>query len=313
MKICYDTLEKLRYVKEDGVWKNEYHQIMLYMDRCKNCGEDYFTLRKSIEDGNGLFCSRECGHRFKYESTFDRNWKDKKFNHLTIIELAYRYNNGTYIALCRCDCGNTHTASVYHLKHGKIKSCGCLIRDMMRGDTNPLYKGGVTKKNIALYDTYAPQLFCDKVGFTIEDGIKKLTVSCSYCGRMYSPSMDEVSRRVKSINNVDKGNSAFYCTDDCKKNCSSFAKKLYPSGYKVATSREVNPLLRKLCFDRDGFMCIKCKAKENLHCHHILGATQYKLLSNDIDNVITVCASCHKKIHAQDGCKYNDLKCKEKV
>ena len=40
---------------------------------------------------------------------------------------------------------------------------------------------------------------------------------------------------------------------------------------------------------------------------------EYKepLLSADIDNCITLCYDCHKKVHQKDGCKYPQLKLEE--
>lgn len=29
---------------------------------------------------------------------------------------------------CLCDCGNTHIATIYNLRKGNVKSCGCLLR-----------------------------------------------------------------------------------------------------------------------------------------------------------------------------------------
>jgi len=39
---------------------------------------------------------------------------------------------------------------------------------------------------------------------------------------------------------------------------------------------------------------------------------QNPIESADLDMVITLCKGCHKEVHKLPGCKYNDLKCKEK-
>ncbi|MCP4761750.1 MAG: HNH endonuclease [archaeon] len=46
----------------------------------------------------------------------------------------------------------------------------------------------------------------------------------------------------------------------------------------------------------------------DLEVHHIKGAAKEPLLANDIDNVITLCSDCHKKVHAEEGCHYSDYK-----
>jgi 5-methylcytosine-specific restriction endonuclease McrA len=53
---------------------------------------------------------------------------------------------------------------------------------------------------------------------------------------------------------------------------------------------------------------IKTKTAQ-LHVHHITSYVQNKMQANDPDSCITLCKKCHEKIHQQEGCKYNDLKC----
>jgi hypothetical protein len=36
-------------------------------------------------------------------------------------------------AVCRCDCGNSHTALIFHLRAGTVQSCGCLRSEVARG------------------------------------------------------------------------------------------------------------------------------------------------------------------------------------
>lgn len=87
----------------------------------------------------------------------------------------------------------------------------------------------------------------------------------------------------------------------------------YPKGYKTATSREVDPILRKMVLGRDNWTCQKCGATiddDELHCHHILPVASEPMLQNDMSNCITVCKRCHKKIHTEiAGCGYAELKC----
>jgi len=54
----------------------------------------------------------------------------------------------------------------------------------------------------------------------------------------------------------------------------------------------------------------KCKyLNVPLHCHHE-GILWNPLESADIDQCMTVCKNCHKKIHQQKDCEYNDMRCK---
>lgn len=53
----------------------------------------------------------------------------KKFNRLTVLELAERNSSGQIQWKCRCDCGNIVFATTSYLKSGHTKSCGCLNKE----------------------------------------------------------------------------------------------------------------------------------------------------------------------------------------
>lgn len=60
-----------------------------------------------------------------------------KFGRLKVIERVFKYPNTTSW-MCLCDCGVYSIVNGGHLKSGRIKSCGCLNReitsDMMKGN-----------------------------------------------------------------------------------------------------------------------------------------------------------------------------------
>jgi len=168
---------------------------------------------------------------------------------------------------------------------------------------------GIKKRNLnAKYKTYVEKLTIDESSRLHAD-CKSLEVLCKYCSRYFIPKNKEVDRRVSALNGHAKGDNYLYCSDECKNNCPTYGQKKYPRGFKKGTSREVDPFIRQLCFERDNWTCQKCGAIENLHCHHIDGYAQNKILANDIDNVITLCKSCHKEVHSEVGCRYVDLRC----
>lgn len=53
---------------------------------------------------------------------------------------------------------------------------------------------------------------------------------------------------------------------------------------------------RNLILARDGFSCVNCGVPTNLHVHHIK-YTGYAWEAPD-DDLLTLCATCHKKVHA---------------
>lgn len=55
---------------------------------------------------------------------------------------------------------------------------------------------------------------------------------------------------------------------------------------------------RKAVFERDGFQCQVCeKIGGKLNAHHIKPFAKHKELRFDVDNGITLCETCHKKVH----------------
>src|SRR5699024_1497200 len=54
----------------------------------------------------------------------------KSFGRLTVIRKHEVKKNGTYWE-CECTCGNKHITCTYALNKGRVRSCGCLRRDMM--------------------------------------------------------------------------------------------------------------------------------------------------------------------------------------
>jgi len=70
-------------------------------------------------------------------------------------------------------------------------------------------------------------------------------------------------------------------------------------------------LWRKKIFERDNFICTKCGERSNkLEAHHKILLKLILEMENveerdsilfDIDNGITLCKKCHKKLHKTEG------------
>ena len=55
---------------------------------------------------------------------------------------------------------------------------------------------------------------------------------------------------------------------------------------------------RKKVLQRDNYRCKKCGSKTNLHIHHI----SYKNIGKEpLDDLVTLCDNCHKKLHDSIG------------
>jgi hypothetical protein len=134
---------------------------------------------------------------------------------------------------------------------------------------------------------------------------------CAYCNKWYNPTKRQVLNRLRVIDGTKTGESRLYCSNGCRESCPVFNTIKWPRGFRKATSREVDPDLRKMVFERDDWKCQICGAESPLHCHHIEGYTLNKIIANDVDNCLTLCKSHHKWVHSKEGCRYFELQCRE--
>lgn len=168
--------------------------------------------------------------------------------------------------------------------------------------------------NIPTYDKYINRIsYAEECRHNLKDK-NILEVKCTYCGKWYIPTGTEVTSRIMALNGNIAGEYRLYCSNNCKRACSIYRRHKYPKGFKPATSREVQPQLRQLVFERDNYTCQKCGKTVDeiqIHCHHVDPVSQNPIESADIDNCVTLCKDCHKWVHKQSDCKYNELKCLE--
>ena len=239
---------------------------------------------------------------------------NKRFGRLVAISKTKQNKFGYWYWLCKCDCGKTKEILSSRLFYGRTKSCGCLALE--RASKVTTTHGLSKNKEVASYDTYAVILI--SVGEKVKrnkENIAILECSCKYCGKMFIPTFYQVCSRVDFINGKKTYEHNLYCSPGCKKSCPIFGKhsesygKTMIQNAKVPLNREVQPELRKMVFERDGYQCLKCKSTEELHCHHIEGILYNPIESADVDLCMTVCKPCHIEIHHEDGCTYYDMQC----
>ncbi len=217
-------------------------------------------------------------------------------------------SSSTKITIICATHGEFEQSPSLHLYGQGCPHC-CLVR--RRGASNGNWKGGVHHKKLPLYSTYKYQLEPYQNVYCIVQGdLHLLGVECMYCGKVFVPNINEVVGRVAAIQNINKGEVHFYCSGDCKKACPTYGKVNHPEEYKPASSREVQPELRKLVLSRDKYTCQKCGLMDaELHCHHIDPVSQNPIESADMDNCVTLCKKCHIEVHKLPDCGYNELRC----
>lgn len=102
---------------------------------CKcDCGNTCYVPSRNLTKGNTKSCG--CGKRVDLAG--------KKFGKLTVIEPTDQRKGSNVVWICKCDCGNTCYVSAHDLKHGNVKSCGCL-----KPGRKSIVSDAVDEKNIS--------------------------------------------------------------------------------------------------------------------------------------------------------------------
>ena len=272
----------------------------------------------------GVRCPCIAGNK-KLKFSFIKNYF-KSFNY-TLLNNTYK--SGKHYLDYKCPKGHEGKMRWNNFRTGH--RCPECAKEKFKGEGNPYissgakeryikeehynWKGGVSKLGLPLYDTYSTVLekYYEIKKETVE-GLTLVSLACTYCGTFYVPTIRGIVNRLQIINGTTTkhGESNFYCSGGCKKACPTYGQKKYPKGFKKATSREVQPALRKLVLKRDNYKCQICDAAiedTELHCHHLEGIYQNPIESADVDNCIILCKKHHKQVHKLPGCGYNELKC----
>lgn len=103
----------------------------------------------------------------------------------------------------------------------------------------------------------------------------------------------DISQNSMFTSVQDKANYADYCP-------TCFFRIVRPEAYKEEyQTSDYWRRLRKARFEKDGYRCIKCGSAMYLCAHH----TTYDNMGDfdkELDDLITLCATCHTKIHEAD-------------
>jgi hypothetical protein len=278
MKTCWNNIQNICF---DGKYFRLNGKIIFYKKSCLYCEDEFFSI--------GRYTKYCCQSHAELNKPFKTDIHKKRISESNKGKHKHKHTKETKLKMKK-----TH-------------------RGMHKEKLNNSWKGGVKKKNIPLYDTYAHQIeYAEQVRRNKEDS-NILEVKCTYCGKWHIPKRTDIWSRVRSLNGKQGGEGRLYCSNECKQECPIYGKVKYSTEENNTKkySREVQPELRQLVFKRDKYTCQKCGSKKSLHCHHIEGIRWEPLESADIDKCITYCKHCHKEVHGKDGCRTVDMQCKE--
>jgi len=261
---------------------------------CKHHSEE--TKRKISESNKGKIVSKETRRRISESLSGENNPMYGK--HLS---------DETRRKMSIAQRGKNHPMyGKHHSEEAKKK-----MREANSGKNSYNWKGGYSSNNIPVYDLYAHQIdWCESVRRSKSDR-NILEVKCAYCGKWYVPTIFNINSRKHAAegNKNYLGEQRLYCSDGCKQECPTYRKQKWPKGFRISTSREVQPELRQMVLERDNYECQKCGSTECLHCHHLKGIHWEPLESADVDMCMTLCKSCHIKEHKKPGNTYHDMRC----
>lgn len=150
------------------------------------------------------------------------------FGYLTAIRFAGYTESGAgknKTWLCRCVCGKETLKTVYNLKNGSTKSCGCLKGHLV--SESKRFKGAAAKQSM-LKDAYKRHLRCaQRRGLTshlsLEEYSKIASMPCAYCGGTSTRKFS--NHREMLLNSVDRrDNELFYAANNSVPACCTCQK-----------------------------------------------------------------------------------------
>jgi len=171
--------------------------------------------------------------------------------------------------LCQCDCGNQVVVKTGSLRSGNTKSCGCRKVETI----GQLELSGKRFGRLIAVDVFGRSKEMCVIWFCLCDCGKETTVRASHLK----------SGQVKSCGCLRK--EVLDKTGKYKANALSRSSKRYDKW-------------RHEVFERDKNTCQKCgKTNKHLHAHHIINFDENVEFRFEVENGMTLCSSCHKKIH----------------
>jgi hypothetical protein len=172
--------------------------------------------------------------------------------------------------------------------------------------------GGVVERQIPLYDTYASKLsFCEETRRSPND-LNLLQVKCAKCNKWFTPKLKNVNNRIVALNNINRGEHHFYCSDECKHSCSIYGKHKYSSEEKNLLKKNSNFTSAELTawskevLKRADYVCEYC-GEMATDAHHILPKKLEPFYALDPDNGLACCKSCHYKYGHIGSCSTGTL------
>lgn len=181
--------------------------------RC-SCGKEIITNSFQLLRGTSGSCGISgCGRKYHE----DPDLINKKFGHLTVIELLKERSSGQRVWLCLCTCGNLKKATTTKLIRGLCTNCGCSL---------VIYKDRSIPAKKVVYENYRDRAKLKGLSFNLsfEDFCKLISADCFYCGAP-PKNIKKVNMQYRTpgkcvYNGIDRLNNGLgYQRDNCISCC----------------------------------------------------------------------------------------------
>jgi len=275
------------YEYDDVVYKGVMIKVKIWCNKCKNHFDQKPHDHIHGNKGKGQGCP-VCNNNLKRSSKSD--FIKKSINNHGLV---YGYEDVIYI--------NNHTKiKIYCKKCEKYfeqTPCAHLYgRKSKKGQGCPICNGGLSNGEII------NNLTIEEEPIVVDDIIQ---CKCTFCREYFTPTRLQLYNRMGSLSGRYNGENRLYCSNECKDLCPIYGQRINYKDNNITkpdTSRPVQPELRQMVLERDNYTCQICGSSEDLHCHHITGVEINPVESTDIDNCITLCYTCHNKVHSGGQC-----------
>lgn len=115
---------KLLVIEKSDQKKSGKNKNTLWKCLC-DCGKIHFTITSCLTCGHTKSCG--CLGRTASQRRMP-NETGNRFGKLVVIEKT-KTHTGKAVWLCKCDCGGEKLVSGKNLRNGKVKSCGCAMKN----------------------------------------------------------------------------------------------------------------------------------------------------------------------------------------
>jgi len=203
----YGRLTILMEIPAENRKKKDIREVLCQCD----CGNVIIARVSNLLSGNTMSCG--CLEKELITQRNIAKVMGKRFGRLTVVDYEKDYlNQHRYRYICKCDCGNTHTAIASDLIRGMTKSCGCYRKEFHKERKTKDITGKTFGELTAIKkveDTYdssghllSKWLFkcsCGKEVVALTQNVKRgLTKSCGHIGN--STAEYEINKLLKEHN-----------------------------------------------------------------------------------------------------------------